>query len=69
MIHRYFRCASCNERWLVSYNLRASLFNFWKVQAELADVETDYYNHQADHILEKAEEVINTGGMHYEELG
>ena len=52
LFHTYFRCTECQERWLVSHDLASILFSFWKVQAEIAEAELDYYNHVADHAIQ-----------------
>lgn len=53
MIHQYYRCSDCNARYLISYDLVSLLWNYSKVQAEVALIEIEFNVHRVECIANR----------------
>lgn len=43
---------------MIIYDWKSILFDFWRVQAEIASVETSFHVHRTNHVLDKMKEVV-----------
>lgn len=57
MFKHLFRCEHCEERFMVIYDWKSALVDFWRVQAEIASVETSFHVHRTNHVLDKMKEI------------